>query len=107
MPPSARDADPTDPRDPAAIAPSRGVGATGVGSWPGTDVREALRVVRGELTTTAPEGVVGVPYLPELPARVRYQTCHGTGARPAAGTPRVLIPSRPRPGGRPPASSSR
>lgn len=69
MPPSARDADPTDPRDPAAIAPSHGVGATGVGSWPGTDVREALRVVRGELTTTAPEGVVGVPYLPELPAR--------------------------------------
>lgn len=42
---------------------------TGVGSWPGTDVREALRVVRGRLVEGAPEGVRGVPYLPELPAR--------------------------------------
>ncbi len=36
-------------------------GATGVGSMPGTDVREATRVVLGEL----PE----LPHLPELPAR--------------------------------------
>ncbi|MGO0574952.1 methionine synthase [Ornithinimicrobium panacihumi] len=43
--------------------------ATGVGSWPGEDVREALRVVRGELAGALPEGVVGLPYLPELPAR--------------------------------------
>lgn len=43
--------------------------ATGVGSWPGEDVREALRVVRGELAEGLPEGVVGLPYLPELPAR--------------------------------------
>lgn len=42
--------------------------ATGIGSWPGTDVREALRVLRGELTE-APEGVTTLPYLPELPAR--------------------------------------
>ncbi len=34
---------------------------TGVGSMPGDDVREALRVIRGE--------VGGLPYLPELPAR--------------------------------------
>lgn len=46
-----------------------GVVATGVGSWPGTDVREALRVVRGELAGSVPDGVVGLPYLPELPAR--------------------------------------
>lgn len=46
-----------------------GVLATGMGSWPGTDVREALRVVRGELTGAAPEGVQPLPYLPELPAR--------------------------------------
>lgn len=46
-----------------------GVVATGVGSWPGEDVREALRVVRGELAGSVPEGVLGVPYLPELPAR--------------------------------------
>lgn len=42
--------------------------ATGIGSWPGTDVREALRVLRGELTE-APDGVSTLPYLPELPAR--------------------------------------
>lgn len=44
-------------------------GASGLGSWPGTDVREALRVVRGELTGALPEGVSGLPYLPELPGR--------------------------------------
>lgn len=44
-------------------------GASGVGSWPGTDVREALRVVRGELAGALPEGVTGIPYLPELPGR--------------------------------------
>ncbi|NLG21039.1 MAG: methionine synthase [Actinomycetales bacterium] len=42
--------------------------ASGIGSWPGTDVRAALRVVRDALTE-APEGVTGLPYLPELPAR--------------------------------------
>lgn len=42
--------------------------ATGIGSWPGTDVVEALRAVRDELTEV-PEGVEAVPYLPELPAR--------------------------------------
>lgn len=35
--------------------------ATGVGSYPGEDVHEALRVVLGELP--------GLPHLPELPAR--------------------------------------
>lgn len=49
--------------------PPPGVVATGVGSWPGTDVREALRVVLGALTDAVPEGVVGMPYLPELPDR--------------------------------------
>lgn len=38
--------------------------ATGLGSWPGTDVAEALAVVRGELT-----GPGGLPHLPELPGR--------------------------------------
>lgn len=37
--------------------------ATGIGSWPGTDVREAVRTVRDELAET------GLPYLPELPGR--------------------------------------
>ncbi len=45
------------------------VDVTGIGSWPGTDVREALRMVRDELASGAPEGVRAVPYLPELPAR--------------------------------------
>lgn len=49
--------------------PYAGVVATGVGSWPGTDVREALTVVRGELGGALPDGVSGLPYLPELPAR--------------------------------------
>jgi methionine synthase II (cobalamin-independent) len=35
--------------------------ATGIGSWPGTDVDEAVRTVLGELPD--------LPYLPELPAR--------------------------------------
>ena len=42
---------------------------TGAGSWPGTDVREALRVVRGVVAGSLPEGVSGMPYLPELPGR--------------------------------------
>ena len=36
--------------------------ATGIGSWPGTDIREAVVTVRDQLAT-------GLPYLPELPAR--------------------------------------
>lgn len=45
------------------------VDVTGIGSWPGTDVREALRVIRGELGDAQHEGVTTIPYLPELPAR--------------------------------------
>ena len=37
--------------------------ASGIGSWPGTSVREALAVVRDLLSED------GLPYLPELPAR--------------------------------------
>lgn len=37
--------------------------ATGIGSWPGTDVREALVTVRDLLSDA------GLPYLPELPDR--------------------------------------
>ena len=36
--------------------------ATGIGSWPDTDIREAVVTVRDQLAT-------GLPYLPELPAR--------------------------------------
>ena len=47
--------------------------ASGIGSWPGTDVRETLRVVRDALggsSDAAGDGEVGwLPYLPELPDR--------------------------------------
>lgn len=46
--------------------------ATGVGSWPGEDFAEALRVVLGEL----PE----LPHLPELPARGAIAGLPGRGA---------------------------
>ncbi|AXH96087.1 uroporphyrinogen decarboxylase/cobalamine-independent methonine synthase family protein [Ornithinimicrobium avium] len=68
--------------DPAAHEPT--VVATGIGSWPGTDVREALRVVRGELAASAPEGVTGMPYLSELPAR-------GPGADLLGRTAHLLV----------------
>lgn len=45
--------------------------ASGIGSWPGTDVREPLRLLRELLGGLDPaaDGVTGVPYLPELPGR--------------------------------------
>lgn len=62
-----------------------GVVATGVGSWPGEDVRDTLRVVRGELASgTAPDGVTPLPYLPELPAR-------GPGADMVGRTAQLLV----------------
>jgi hypothetical protein len=50
--------------------------ATGIGSMPGTDPAEAMRVVAGELP--------GFPYLPELPAR-------GPGADITGRTAALLI----------------
>jgi methionine synthase II (cobalamin-independent) len=47
----------------AAVAPVR---ATGIGSWPGSSAREAVRVVRDLLVDG--EGV-GLPYCPETPSR--------------------------------------
>ncbi|WP_104179104.1 hypothetical protein [Arthrobacter sp. B0490] len=43
--------------------PTRSVGATAAGDWPGTDPLEANRAVRGEL------GGANLPFLPSLPAR--------------------------------------
>lgn len=68
-----------------ADAPDPTVTATGLGSWPGDDVGEALHVVRGELASgTAPEGVLPVPYLPELPGR-------GPGADLAGRAAHLLV----------------
>ena len=50
--------------------------ATGIGSWPGTDVDEAVRTVLGELPD--------LPYLPELPAR-------GVGAELIGRTAGLLV----------------
>lgn len=45
--------------------------ATGIGSWPGTDVADALRIQRELLGDhdEQTDGVRGIPTLPELPAR--------------------------------------
>ncbi|MHB8186978.1 MAG: uroporphyrinogen decarboxylase/cobalamine-independent methonine synthase family protein [Dermatophilaceae bacterium] len=48
--------------------------ATGVGSWPDTDVRQALSAVRDLLSED------GLPYLPELPARGPGADMIGRGA---------------------------
>lgn len=53
--------------------------ATGVGSLPGTDIAEAVRIVFGEL----PEW----PFLPELPARGLGADMIGRGARLLEGIP--------------------
>ena len=68
------------------------VDVSGIGSWPGTDVREALRVVGGELASGAPEGVRSVPYLPELPARGPGADLVGRGAHLLVDLPVDLQP---------------
>ena len=42
---------------------------TGIGSWPGSDIRTPLRLVRDLLVFEGPGDTFGCPYLPELPAR--------------------------------------
>jgi cobalamin-independent methionine synthase catalytic subunit len=59
--------------------------ATGIGSLPGTDIDEALRVVLGEL----PE----LPHLPELPARGAGADTIGRGAALLAELPVEIQPS--------------
>lgn len=44
--------------------------ATGIGSWPGDDMRTALRLVRDILGEPESDGTrFGLPYLPEMPTR--------------------------------------
>lgn len=68
------------------------VGVSGIGSWPGTDVREAIRVVRDLLGDPASEGVTGLPYLPELPARGPGADLVGRGAHLLVDLPVDLQP---------------
>jgi hypothetical protein len=59
--------------------------ATGVGSLPGTDIDEALRIVFGELPD--------LPHLPELPARGAGADLVGRGATLLAELPVEIQPS--------------
>jgi hypothetical protein len=70
-----------------ATAPVR---ATGIGSWPGTSAREALRTVRDLLVDG--EGV-GLPHLPETPARGPGADTIGRGAGLLVDLPVDLQPS--------------
>ncbi len=45
------------------------VTVSGIGSWPGVDIRGALGAVHDLLADPAGEGLIGMPYLPELPSR--------------------------------------
>ncbi len=72
--------------------------ASGIGSWPGTDVREPLRVLRELLggldgTPDGSGGVLGLPYLPELPARGPGGDLVGRGAGVLVELPVDLQPA--------------
>lgn len=45
------------------------VTVSGIGSWPGLGIRSALGAVHDLLAEVTGEGLMGMPYLPELPAR--------------------------------------
>ncbi|MEJ2885672.1 methionine synthase [Actinomycetospora aeridis] len=67
---------PVDGESTGTPEPRPGDRATGLGSWPGTDPREAARTIVGE--------VPGLPYVPELPAR-------GVGADMVGRTAALLV----------------
>ena len=71
------------PEAPSGL-PWRPGAATGVGSLPGTDPREAARVVLGELP---------LPFLPELPARGPHADLAGRGLAHLVDLPVDLQPS--------------
>jgi hypothetical protein len=74
----------------AVSGPAAAVRATGIGSWPGTSVREAVRTVRDLLVDG--EGV-GLPHVPETPARGPGAEIIGRGAGLLVDLPVDLQPS--------------
>ena len=65
-----------------------------MGSWPGTDVRETLRLVRDTLTLgDGPDDLAGLPYLPELPDRGPGADLVGRGLGLLVDLPVDLQPS--------------
>mgnify|MGYP007121977724 CR=1 FL=1 len=63
-----------------------------MGSWPGTDVRETLGVVR-DLLANPGDGAEGLPYLPELPDRGPGADLVGRGLGMLVDLPVDLQPS--------------
>jgi len=73
------------PADEVTIGPGA---ATGIGSWPGTEVVETMRLMFGELGEPP-----AFPYLPELPARGPGADLIGRGAGLLVDLPVDLQPS--------------
>ena len=69
-----------------SLVPDTTILASGIGSWPGTDPREAIVTVRDLLTEH-------LPYLPETPARVPGADIIGRGAGVLTDLPVELVPS--------------
>jgi hypothetical protein len=68
------------------VIPDEGtVRSTGIGSWPGTDVTDALKIAFAE----CPD----LPYLPELPARGAHADLIGRGTAAFTGLPVDLQPA--------------
>ncbi|MCE0537057.1 hypothetical protein LWF15_16265 [Kineosporia rhizophila] len=76
---------PAAPENELKIGPAA---ATGIGSWPGTDVVDTMRTTFGELGEPP-----AVPYLPELPARGPGADMIGRGAGLLVDLPVDLQPS--------------
>ena len=73
------------PEERVTIGPAA---ATGIGSWPGTDILDTMRVMFGELGDPP-----AFPYLPELPARGPGADTIGRGAGLLIDMPVDLQPS--------------
>jgi len=75
-------------RDASSLGSSGRALATGIGSLPGEDVAEAVKVVLGELGETP-----GLPHLPELPARGAIATMTGRALAAIDGLDADLQPA--------------